>query len=64
MPSGWGFGNVSTATVPNDSSISAYRIDSITKQSGNYSLLIDWTKEYKSWTATNYVIKQVFKAIE
>ena len=61
LPKGWGLGNVSVATVPNDSSITAYRIDSVAKLSGKYSLLIDWTKRYKPWTATNYVIKQVFK---
>ena len=60
-PDDWGLGNVSTVSVPNDSTINAYRIDSLVHEHGKYSLLIDWTNGYKDWTATNYVIKQAFK---
>ena len=61
IPKGWGLGNIVNASVPKDSSLQAYKVDSVIKETGKYSLLIDWSKAYKDWTATNYVIKQVFK---
>jgi len=61
MPAGWGMGNISTADLPTDSTAAAYILDKSVKQNGNYSLLIDWSKGYKEWTASDYVIRQVFK---
>ncbi len=61
LPIGWGFGNISKATLPNDSSSAAYLLDNVNKKQGDYSLLIDWSKPYAEWTATNYVIHKTFK---
>lgn len=60
MPTGWGLGNVRNAAIATDSSAAGYKVDASIKQHGNYSLLIDWTKQSADWTATNYAIKQTF----
>jgi C-terminal processing protease CtpA/Prc len=61
MPNGWGMGNIRNADIPNDNTLEAYKVDSVIKQHGKYSLLIDWSKGYKEWTASNYVINRAFK---
>ena len=61
LPLHWGLGNVRNENIPNDNSLAAFRVDSVVKQSGKYSLLIDWDKKYGEWTASNYVIGKSFK---
>ncbi len=60
LPVGWGLGNVSDSTIPDDVSVSAYKLDANTKQAGKYSLLMDMENETKDWTCSNYVIRKVF----
>jgi hypothetical protein len=61
MAAGWGFGNVSYAMLPADKTKEAFKLDSVVKHDGKYSLLIDWNKDYGEWTATNYAIRETFK---
>jgi len=63
MPKGWGLGNTggSLVSLIKDSTAGAYVVDSLVHEHGKYSLLIDWTKGYKEWTATSYTIKKIFK---
>jgi len=61
LPTGWGLGNITSTEYVQDSSAIAFKVDSLVKQNGKYSLLIDWTKNDKDWTATSYSIKQTFK---
>ncbi len=60
LPAGWGLGNISKSDIAGDQP-GAYKSDSVIKHNGRYSLLIDWTKGYKPWTASNYAINQIFK---
>ena len=61
LPKKWGLGNIVNSAIPNDTTIGAYRIDSLITEHGKYALLIDWTKGFKEWTASNYVINEIFK---
>jgi putative CocE/NonD family hydrolase len=61
LPKKWGLGNIVNSAIPSDSTVDAYKTDSLINEHGKYSLLIDWTNGYKKWTASNYVIRQVFK---
>ncbi|MCW3122682.1 MAG: hypothetical protein JWQ38_2174 [Flavipsychrobacter sp.] len=61
LPTGWGLDNVNGPSIPDNESINAFKADNTERQSGKYSLLIDWTKPYKEWTASNYVIPAAFE---
>ncbi len=61
FPEGWGLDNVKGTDIPTGIVLNAFKVDSTVKQHGAYSLLIDWTDPPKEWTASNYVIKEVFK---
>ena len=65
MPVGWAFGSVTGQNpargVVKDGTTDAYIVDSLVHEHGKYSLLIDWTRADKKWTATSYSIKKVFK---
>ncbi len=60
-PAGWGFGTVRDQNGTNSDTTKAYQADSVTKYSGRYSLLIDWTQGYRPWTPVVYRVNQVFK---
>lgn len=59
-PMGWGQGGISDTTINKEIS-DHFRLDSLEKQSGRYSLLIDWNDAPTKWTATVYKINKVFQ---
>ena len=61
LPAGWGLGNVAKSDIPDDSTLHFYHADAVIKKSGKYSLLIDWSRGNKEWTASNYIINKAFE---